>query len=165
MKYLSASSWLAAAVLVLVALKAVAVIEIAPLSSEELESRYRVLIDELRCPKCQNQNLADSNSPIAADLRAQIRTQLEAGKSDEEIVTYLVQRYGEFVRYRPAVKKDTLVLWFAPGVIFVVAMIIALVVIRGHRRQAAAEAPLSDTEKQRLERLVADGDSDGDGSK
>lgn len=157
--------WLVVAMLLLAAVKALAVIEIAPLSNEELEARYRVLIEELRCPKCQNQNLADSNSPIAADLRAQIRTLLEEGKSDEEIVTYLVHRYGEFVRYRPAVKKDTLVLWFAPAVIFVLALVVALAVIRGYRRRPAAEAPLSDEEKQRLDQLVADAGDKGDKSR
>ena len=82
-----------------------AVIEIAPLSSEELEARYRQLIDELRCPKCQNQNLADSDSPIAADLREQIRTLLEEGRSDDEVVAYLVDRYGDFVRYKPGLPR------------------------------------------------------------
>lgn len=147
--------------LLVVSFQALAVIEIAPLSSDELEARYRDLIEELRCPKCQNQNLADSNAPIAADLRAQVRTLLEEGKSDDEIVRYLVARYGEFVRYRPAVNDNTLVLWFAPGAILVVAVVVVLLVIRGYRRRAHVETPLSEGERHQLEQLVAKSDSAG----
>ena len=78
-----------------------AVIETYEFSSPALEARYKALSQELRCPKCQNQNIADSNADISRDLRAIVHEQLEAGASDEEIIAFLVDRYGEFVRYRP----------------------------------------------------------------
>lgn len=145
--------------------QAAAVIEIAPLSSEELEGRYRVLIEELRCPKCQNQNLADSNSPIAADLREQVRVLLEKGKSDEEIVAYLVDRYGDFVRYRPAVKNNTLVLWFAPAGLGLLALVIVVLVVRTYRRPAAASTVLDAAEQQRLAELMSADDKAGENTK
>lgn len=138
-----------------------AVIEIAPLSSEELEGRYRELIEELRCPKCQNQNLADSNSPISADLREQVRVLLEEGKSDEEVVAYLVDRYGDFVRYRPAVKENTLVLWFGPVLVAFLGLIIILLFIRRQRGASVAKTgELSAEEKARLNQLLAKPEQD-----
>lgn len=136
-----------------------AVIEIAPLSNEELEGRYRNLIDELRCPKCQNQNLADSNAPIATDLRAQVRELLEEGKSDEEIIGYLVHRYGDFVHYRPALNRNTLLLWFVPAVLFLLGVVAIWIVVRSRRAQLSPESELSSEELQRLHELVADNSS------
>ncbi|MCK9503310.1 MAG: cytochrome c-type biogenesis protein CcmH [Porticoccaceae bacterium] len=132
-----------------------AVIEIAPLSNETLEGRYRELIEELRCPKCQNQNLADSDSPIAADLREQVRVLLEEGKSDEEIVAYLVHRYGDFVRYRPAVQKTTMVLWFAPALFLLCALVVIVVVVKTYRRPKILQGELSELEQNRLEALMS----------
>ena len=79
-----------------------------------LELRVMRLSNELRCLVCQNQTIADSHAPLAIDLRNQVREQLREGKSEEEILSYMVQRYGDFVRYRPPVKVQTLVLWFGP---------------------------------------------------
>ena len=79
-----------------------AVIETYEFSSPELEARYQTLVEELRCPKCQNQTIADSNAPISEDLRRRLYQELEAGMSDEDIVAGMVLRYGEFVRYKPA---------------------------------------------------------------
>ena len=100
----------------LLALPAAAVIETYEFSEPELEKRYRELSQELRCPKCQNQNIADSNAPISQDLRRLLHQQLEAGASDGEILEYMVARYGEFVRYRPAFNAATAILWLAPRV-------------------------------------------------
>ncbi len=91
----------------LFAIAAGAVIETYEFSSPALEARYHALSQELRCPKCQNQNIADSNAPIAQDLRRQLYQQLEAGASDQAIRDYMVARYGEFVRYRPAASRVT----------------------------------------------------------
>jgi len=103
-----------AILLVLLCSQALAVIETYEFSSEFLEARYYQLSQELRCPKCQNQNIADSNAPIARDLRALLHRQLEAGASDDEILAFMVERYGEFVRYRPDVNPQTAVLWYFP---------------------------------------------------
>ncbi len=140
--------------LAMLAWSAGAVIEIAPLSNAELELRYRDLIEELRCPKCQNQNLADSNSPIAADLREQVRVLLEEGKSDDEIVAFLVDRYGEFVRYKPALNANTAVLWFAPLGLVILGAAVVFFVVRAYRRTAVAAGELSEQERARLAELL-----------
>src|SRR5690349_22227812 len=84
-----------------------------------LERRAAALEKELRCLVCQNQTLAESNAPLAVDLRNQVREQLAAGKSEREVVDYLVARYGDFVRYRPPLKASTLLLWAGPFVFLV----------------------------------------------
>jgi len=150
--------------LLLASVSAVAVIEIAPLSSAELEARYRELLAELRCPKCQNQNLADSDSPIAADLREQVRALLEEGKSDDEVVAYLVDRYGDFVRYRPAVQSNTLVLWFGPAVLGVLALLAIVLVVRAYRRPRSATPDLSEAERRRLQQLLTEREDGGSGN-
>jgi cytochrome c-type biogenesis protein CcmH len=89
--------------------------EAVPVSEDPaLELRVQRLANELRCLVCQNQTIADSNAELAVDLRNQVREQLRQGKSEEEILSYMVQRYGDFVRYRPPVKMQTLVLWIGP---------------------------------------------------
>jgi len=110
-----------------------AVIETYEFSSPDLELRYKALSQELRCPKCQNQNIADSNAPISRDLRAIVHEQLEAGATDEEIVNFLVDRYGEFVRYRPGMDSNTLWLWSAPVILFIMAIAVVLLQIRKDR--------------------------------
>ena len=116
-------------VLLLLSAPALAVIESYPFEDEELLARYQTLSAELRCPKCQNQNIADSNAPIAADLRSQLHRQLHEGKSDEEIVEYMVDRYGEFVLYRPRWNQVTLVLWLAPLIFLALALWIVWAVL------------------------------------
>jgi cytochrome c-type biogenesis protein CcmH len=83
-------------------------------SSAEEQQRFNALTEELRCLVCQNQNLADSDAPLAHDLRHEIHAMMQTGKSDEEIKRFLIERYGDFVLYRPPVQGNTLVLWFAP---------------------------------------------------
>jgi cytochrome c-type biogenesis protein CcmH len=146
----------ALALLLLVAAgPALAVIETYEFSSPELEQRYRALSQELRCPKCQNQNIADSNAPISQDLRRLLHQQLEAGAGDEEILDYMVARYGEFVRYRPRFSGATVVLWLAPALLLVAAIAVAFLVLRSRRdRGAQPGAVLSAEERQRLDRLL-----------
>jgi len=92
----------------------VALVTSSARSDEALDTRLKALENELRCLVCQNQTLAESNAPLAMDLRNQIREQLAAGKSDREVVDYLVARYGDFVRYRPPLKASTALLWAGP---------------------------------------------------
>lgn len=113
--------------------QSLAVIETYEFSSPALESRYKALSQELRCPKCQNQNIADSNAPISRDLRAIVHEQLEAGATDEEIIDFLVDRYGEFVRYRPGMDANTLWLWSAPLILLVMAVAVVVTQIRKDR--------------------------------
>ena len=124
----------------LASLHANAVIETYEFSTPELEVRYKALSQELRCPKCQNQNIADSNAPISRDLRAIVHEQLEAGASDEEIILYLVDRYGEFVRYRPGVDNNTFWLWSAPLILLLMALTVVWLQIRGDRKASTVES-------------------------
>jgi cytochrome c-type biogenesis protein CcmH len=112
-----------------------------------------VLSAELRCPKCQNQNIAGSNAPIAADLRKQLYQQLQAGRSDAEIIDYMVQRYGEFVLYRPRLDKVTLVLWLAPLILLALAGWILYSTLRRNRATSQVVS-LSDEEQRRLDELL-----------
>ena len=105
--------------LILVSSSAGAVIETYEFSSPDLASRYHQLSQELRCPKCQNQNIADSNAPIARDLRVVLYEQLEAGQTDAQILDFMVARYGQFVRYRPEVDRQTALLWWSPLLLLV----------------------------------------------
>ena len=133
--------WLLLALLIpLASLNANAVIETYEFSTPELEVRYKALSQELRCPKCQNQNIADSNAPISRDLRAIVHEQLEAGASDEEIIVYLVDRYGEFVRYRPGVDNNTFWLWSAPLILLLMALTVVWLQIRGDRKASTVES-------------------------
>ena len=124
-----------------------AVIETYEFSSPELERRYRQLSRELRCPQCQNQNIADSNAPVSKDLRRLLHRQLEAGSTDDEILADMVARYGEFVRYRPARSGPTLWLWIAPVALLVAGALLPLLLFRRGRARAPA---LTDEERQRL---------------
>ncbi len=133
---------------------ALAVIETYEFADETLRERFADLADELRCPKCQNQNIADSNAPIAADLRKQLHAQLHEGRSDREIVEYMVNRYGEFVLYRPRVNNVTLVLWAAPAILLLLAVLVLRSSMRG--RAPAAAGTLSAAEQAKLDALLAD---------
>lgn len=101
-----------------------------------LEARLKAMSHELRCLVCQNQTLADSDAPLAEDLRKEIRTQMREGKSDEEVIDYLVARYGDFVRYRPPVNNSTALLWFGP---FIILLIGGFVLFRVLKKQASGE--------------------------
>jgi cytochrome c-type biogenesis protein CcmH len=103
------------------------------------EARYKALTEELRCTVCQNQNLADSDAPLAQDLRREIHKMMTAGRSDAEIKTFLVERYGDFVLYRPPMQGNTLALWAIPGVLLFGGAVVVLFVVRGRNRRLAAQ--------------------------
>ena len=123
---------------------------------EAERARYRTLVEELRCPKCQNQNIADSNAPIAMDLRREIFRMLEENKSNDEIVEYLVDRYGDFVRYNPPVNAKTLLLWYGPAGLLVLGFgVLAMILMRRRRAgSASASQTLSEAERARLATLL-----------
>ena len=109
--------------------------EVLEFKSTEDQQRFRLLTEELRCPKCQNQNLEDSNAGIAIDLRNQIYTMINEGQTSEEIVDYMVARYGEFVLYRPVHDQSTAILWYGPfALLLIVAVIFVLVMVKNQRR-------------------------------
>jgi cytochrome c-type biogenesis protein CcmH len=147
--------------LVLVAGRTMALIETYEFSTPELEARYQQLSEELRCPKCQNQNIADSNAPIAQDLRKLLHQQLEQGASDGEILDYMVARYGEFVRYRPRFGGASLVLWLAPVLLLCAAMVVLIITLRSRSKSAAiGMAFLSAEEQARLQSLLEKAEQD-----
>lgn len=139
-----------------------AVIETYEFSNEGLEQRYHELSGELRCPKCQNQNIADSNAPIAKDLRKLLFQQLEEGASDDEILDYMVARYGEFVRYRPRFSAATALLWLAPILLLLAGAGLVAMTLRGRRKPeaAAAGAQLNADEAERLQALIKASEKD-----
>lgn len=117
------------------------------------EVRYKRLITELRCPVCQNQDLADSNADLAKDLRDDIYTMVKAGQTDEQILGFMVKRYGDFALYRPPLRSTTFLLWFGPLLLTLTGVGILVVQVR---RRAAARAPqaLSPEERERLDELL-----------
>ena len=124
---------------------------------DEVErERFRSLTAELRCPKCQNQNIADSDAPIATDLRREIYRMLDDGRSDKEIVDFLVMRYGDFVMYRPPLDSRTWLLWYGPfGLLGLGAIALGVLVLRRRKVEAAPEqAVLSSAERERLDALL-----------
>lgn len=147
--------WLALGLLLVLG-SASAAVDTFEFSSEQERDRFYAIGSELRCPKCQNQNIADSDAPIASDLRHEVFRLLEDGRSDEEIVDYMVARYGDFVRYKPALNRDTLVLWFGPLFFLLVGMLAVVLLVR-RRQRAVSELPdtgLSPQEQQRLDDLL-----------
>lgn len=116
-----------------------------------LEARYRTLIAELRCPKCLNVNIAGSDAPIASDLRRAVRRMLEEGRSDQEILAHLQDRYGDFILYNPPLSPATVLLWATPAIL----ILVGLLVLRrlGSRRDAVE---LTDEERARLDALGAE---------
>jgi cytochrome c-type biogenesis protein CcmH len=141
--------------LILVCCHAMALIETYDFSNQELEERYHYLSEELRCPKCQNQNIADSDAPIAQDLRKLLHQQLEEGASDGEILEYMTARYGEFVRYRPRFFGITMLLWLAPVLLLLAGIGVLLAVLRSRPKSIASEvSQLSSEEQARLQSLL-----------
>ncbi|WP_233998920.1 cytochrome c-type biogenesis protein [Microbulbifer pacificus] len=141
-------------------------VEVEPLSSAELQARYQVLIEEMRCPKCQNQNLAGSDSMVATDLRREIRRLLEEGFSDADIQDYMVARYGDFVLYRPPLQRNTVALWIAPGVFAALGLLTLIIIVARSRngrggRQGQVSQALSAEEQQRLDELLGSGEQGG----
>ncbi len=145
----------------LLANMAVASTAVVEFSDESLRIRYQQLVQELRCPKCQNQNLADSNSPISEDLRAQVHRLLEQGMTDREIKDYLKSRYSEFILYRPEVNQNTWLLWAAP-VLFLLFGLWVLYRMYFNRPSSdisvAQNDQLSSVDQQRLDRLLCNKD-------
>ncbi len=133
-----------------------AAIDTYEFKDESERERFRVLTEELRCPKCQNQNIADSNAPIATDLRREIFRMLEEGKGDDEIVDFLVARYGDFVRYKPPVNGRTLLLWYGPAGLLVGGLLVLGVIVLRRRRveNAPEDALLTSDERARLDALL-----------
>lgn len=123
------------------------------------EVRFHELTAELRCPKCQNQNIADSDAPIAKDLRREVHRLLTAGAADSEIIDFMVTRYGEFVLYRPQINSQTWLLWYGPYVVLSFGVMIILLIVYKRKanrrvRPGAKKFELTPEERARLDALL-----------
>jgi cytochrome c-type biogenesis protein CcmH len=123
--------------------------------------RFKQLSEELRCPKCQNQNLADSNSPIAADMRREIHRMVGEGQTNDQVVDFMVARYGDFVMYRPRRDSSTLILWYGPiGLLLLGALVVVMLSRRkarsGQKAVDVRTASLDGQERERLKKLLDD---------
>ncbi|MBH3399278.1 cytochrome c-type biogenesis protein CcmH [Pseudomonas fluorescens] len=148
--------WLTAAVLTLgLAGVAHAAIDTYEFANDAERERFRDLTQELRCPKCQNQDIADSNAPIATALRREIFRMLGEGKDDQQIIDFMVDRYGDFVRYNPALTGKTALLWFGPAGLLLAGVVVMAVIVR-RRRVAPIDGAdaLSPEERKRLDQLL-----------
>ena len=132
--------------------------EAKPLAEDPVaEARLKHLAVELRCLVCQNQTLADSNAPLAEDLRREVREMIAKNMSDQEIIDFLVQRYGDFVLYRPPVKATTTLLWIGPFLLLAGGGM-ALVLVLRRRGQAVTDSPVTEEEHRRVEQLLSQGE-------
>jgi len=133
-----------------------AAIDTYEFANDAERDRFRELTKELRCPKCQNQDIADSNAPIATDLRREIYRMLGEGKDNQQILDFMVARYGDFVLYKPALTRKTAVLWFGPLALLVGGLVVIGVIVGRRRRtgQVAGAATLSAEERKRLAPLL-----------
>jgi cytochrome c-type biogenesis protein CcmH len=126
-----------------------------PSSDEALDKRVARVASELRCLVCQNQSLADSSADLAVDLRKQVRELIKTGKSDAEIRQYMVERYGDFVLYKPPLKATTALLWAGPFLLLVAVGALLVIYLQGRRRRLNEEE-LSPEERARAQALLAE---------
>ena len=127
-------------------------IEVYQFANPEIELRYQSLTEELRCLVCQNQNIADSHAELAQDLRRKVYEKLNSGESNEQIIAYMTERYGDFVLYRPPFNTRTLILWLAPVLTLLIGGIGFWSLLK--RRENSTEEKLSDTELADLNKLL-----------
>jgi cytochrome c-type biogenesis protein CcmH len=131
-----------------------AVAAVAP--GEGLDVRLKALEQDLRCLVCQNQTLAESNAPLAEDLRKEVREQALAGKSDDEIRAYLVARYGDFVLYKPPVEPVTYLLWFGPFVLLAGGAVVWWMLLRRRAQMPRESLPMADADLARARQMLED---------
>ena len=143
-------------IVLLVAVGAIAQAKVAPNTSADpaLEARMMVIAEELRCLVCQNETIAASHADLAIDLKNQIRLKLTQGQSQQQILDFMVERYGDFVLYRPPLKTTTVLLWLGPFVLLVIAALMLVINVR-RRRLAAQPAALSDADAAKARALLA----------
>ena len=147
--------WLLVIILLIPSLAAAE--EARPLADNpQVEARLKTLAVELRCLVCQNQTLADSHAPLAEDLRREVREMIAKGMSDREIIDFLVQRYGDFVLYRPPWKASTTLLWLGPFLLLI-AGATGLVFALRRRQKKLADVTLSEEEHNRVVQLLSEG--------
>lgn len=148
-----------ALLLVALALGTASAKEAAPLAEDPVvEQRLVAIAEEMRCLVCQNESLAGSRSDLANDLRRELRTLIKQGKTDAQIRDFMVERYGDFVLYRPRIKPETYLLWAGPFLLMIVGVVVLLVYLRRRNRAVDDEAQLTEDEARRAEALLREGE-------
>ena len=151
---------IAALVLWLISAVASAAVDTYQFDDDNTRERFQQLTAELRCPKCQNQNIADSNAPIETDLRAKIHQLLMEEHTDEEILEYMIDRYGDFVLYQPRVENKTYLLWYGPAVLLLLGLSVVVWISRRSLGTASQDDDdeLEENQKKQLEILLQEKD-------
>jgi len=134
-------------------LSANAAIEVYQFDNDSQQERFNALSDQLRCPMCLNSNLSGSDAPIAADLRAEIYEQILDGRTNDEIIAFMTQRYGDFINYRPPLNSGTFLLWFGPLILLLAGL--AIVWNMGKKSQLLTPSELTAAEQQKLNDFLA----------
>lgn len=145
--------------LLLTSWSAQAVIDAYQFDDEQQHEQYKILTAELRCPKCQNQNLADSNAPIATDMRREIHRMVTEGQSNQDVVDFMVARYGDFVNYRPRRDGSTMVLWYGPIALLILGGLVVLATAK-RRKKGGDSGQSKSADPEKLQRLLKDKDTD-----
>lgn len=146
--------------LALVPVAAQASSDVYPFESAAEQERFRTLISELRCPKCQNQNIADSNAPIAKDMRDEVYRMMQQGASNDQVTDALVSRFGEFVRYKPEFDQRTALLWVTPLIAVLGGLMVVAGIIIRSRRHADDPVGLTEEERRKAEDILRGSDSE-----
>lgn len=137
-------------------IKSHAVVETYEFETDRQREQYAELVATLRCPKCQNQNIADSNAPIALDMRNAVHKQISAGKDSNDIVQYMVDRFGDFVVYKPKLDPSTYLLWFGPFLVGGLGIVFVVMIARRSRTKHDNTSELTESDKQKLTHLLED---------
>ena len=146
--------WLMVLLVLWTPMTAIAAVDPYTFADPAQEQRFQDLTQQLRCPKCQNENIHDSGAPIAADMRRRVYRMMQQGASNQEIKNALVQRFGEFVLYRPPVERRTYILWYGPALVVALGLFTVLWLARRRRTGPAGPDALSDSEQDRLRHLL-----------
>ncbi|GGY63908.1 cytochrome c-type biogenesis protein [Marinobacter zhanjiangensis] len=125
-----------------------------PLESAERQERFRTLLNELRCPKCQNQNIADSDAPIAEDMRNEVYRMVQEGADEQTVVDAMIERFGEFVHYKPAFDARTALLWLLPLIVVVVGVIVVIVIVRRSGRGDDGTPELTEDQRRQADEML-----------
>ncbi len=158
--------WIVVLLLVVLMPPLVVAKEAVPMSMDPaMEKRVNQISSELRCLVCQNQTIADSHAELAIDLKNQVRDMVKKGQTQDQIVDYMVKRYGDFVRYRPAFKPTTMLLWVGPFLLLLIGLVVLVVNLRKRTKVAKDDEDLSSAENERLRVLLESGSVEQGSSK
>jgi len=151
-------AWLSGILLLVISFNCLSAMNLYQFDDETKKARFKTLIHELRCTVCQNQTIADSNADLAKDLRDKVYKMIQAGKTDEEIKTFMVSRFTDFVLYNPPLKPGTYVLWLGPGVLLLIAGFFLYRSIRSKNMEEQSD--IDENQKQRIAKLLAENQKD-----